>query len=57
LPPEYRTVFVLRDVEKLSNLEVAKVLGISLATVKARVHRARLYMRNQLVNYFSGRSA
>lgn len=57
LPPDYRTVFILRDVEKLSNFEVAKVLGISLATVKSRVHRARLYMRNKLVNYFNGRTA
>lgn len=56
LPAEYKTVFILRDVEKLSNLEVAKVLGISLTAVKSRILRARLFMRNQLVNYFNGRA-
>ncbi|MDD5528530.1 MAG: sigma-70 family RNA polymerase sigma factor [bacterium] len=55
LPPEYKTVFILRDVEKLSNLEVAKVLGISITAVKSRILRARLYMRNQLANYLSGK--
>ncbi|PYN83066.1 MAG: RNA polymerase subunit sigma [Candidatus Rokuibacteriota bacterium] len=48
LPPVARTVLVLRDVEGLSNLEIAKVLGLSIPIVKSRVHRARLFLRKQL---------
>lgn len=48
LPAEYRTALVLRDVEGLSNLEIAEVVGISLANVKSRVHRARLFVRKRL---------
>ena len=52
LPPEFRQVFVLRDVEELSNAEVAEILDISIAAVKSRLHRARLKVRNRLVSYF-----
>src|SRR5882672_3327786 len=48
LPPVARTVLVLRDIEGLSNLEVAEALGLSVPIVKARVHRARLFVRKQL---------
>ena len=48
LPAEYRTVVVLRDVEGLSNTEVAQVLGVTLGTVKSRTHRARLFLRKRL---------
>jgi RNA polymerase sigma-70 factor (ECF subfamily) len=48
LPPVARTVLVLRDVEGLSNLEIAEALGLSVTIVKARVHRARLFLRKQL---------
>jgi RNA polymerase sigma-70 factor (ECF subfamily) len=48
LPPVARTVLVLRDVEGLSNLEIAEALGLSVPIVKARVHRARLFLRKQL---------
>ena len=48
LPSLYRTVLVLRDVEGLSNLKIADRLGLSLPTVKTRVHRARLFLRKQL---------
>lgn len=48
LPAVYRAVLVLRDVEGLSNLEIATVLGLSVATVKSRVHRARLFLRKHL---------
>src|SRR2546422_10949784 len=48
LPPGARTVLVLRDVEGLSNLEIAEVLGLSAPSVKARVHRARLFLRRHL---------
>lgn len=53
LPPEFRQVFVLRDVEELSNAEVAEVLDLSVAAVKSRLHRARLRVRNHLASYFN----
>ena len=43
LPVTYRVVFHLRDVEGLTNNEVVKELGLSLTTVKARIHKARLF--------------
>ena len=53
LPEELRTVFVLRDVEGLSNAEVAEVLNLSVAAVKSRLHRARIALRDRLNRYFS----
>jgi RNA polymerase sigma-70 factor (ECF subfamily) len=53
LPPEFRQVFVLRDVEEMSNAEVAEILDLSVAAVKSRLHRARLKVRNRLAGYFS----
>ena len=51
LPPGYRTAFLLHDVEGLSNPEIARTLGISLAAVKSRVHRSRLFLRERLARY------
>ncbi len=48
LPDEYRTAVVLRDVEGLSNDEVADALGISLAAAKSRIHRGRMQLRAEL---------
>jgi RNA polymerase sigma-70 factor, ECF subfamily len=48
LPPIARTVLVLRDVEGLSNHEIAEALGLSIPIVKSRVHRARLFLRKLL---------
>lgn len=53
LPPEFKQVFILRDVEELSNSEVAEILDLSVAAVKSRLHRARLKVRNRLAQYFS----
>jgi RNA polymerase sigma-70 factor, ECF subfamily len=53
LPPEFRQVFILRDVEELSNADVAEILDLSVAAVKSRLHRARLKVRNRLAHYFS----
>jgi RNA polymerase sigma-70 factor (ECF subfamily) len=48
LPDEYRTIVVLRDVEELSNEEASRVLGDSVGSVKSRLHRARMALREQL---------
>ncbi len=48
LPEDYRVVVVLRDVEGLSNEDVAALLGLSLSAVKSRLHRARLALRQFL---------
>jgi len=53
LPPDYRTAFVMHDMEGLSNPEIAEALGISLPAVKSRVHRSRLFLRQRLTNYMS----
>ena len=52
LAPKYRVVFVLRDLEGLSIEETSKTLGISAANVKARLMRARLFLREALGKYF-----
>ena len=54
LPENFRTVFMLRDVEKLSTEETAEVLEISLGAVKARLFRARLRLRDELSKIFKG---
>lgn len=54
LEPIYREVFVLRDVEELSISETARILGISEASVKTRLLRARLQMRDALAPGFDG---
>ena len=51
LSEKYRVVFVLSDVEGLSNEETAQVLGLTVPAVKSRLHRARLYLREQLARY------
>src|SRR5256885_6483683 len=52
LPPGFRTVFVLRDVEGLSTEETAEMLGLSIPAVKSRLLRARLQLRERLAKYF-----
>jgi RNA polymerase sigma-70 factor, ECF subfamily len=48
LPDELRVPLVLRDIEGLSNQEVADVLELSLAAAKSRIHRARMRIRAEL---------
>ena len=55
LPPGFRTVFVLRDVEGLSTEETAEMLGLSVPAVKSRLLRARLQLRERLAKYFKSR--
>ncbi len=51
LPPDYRAVVVLRDVEGLSAAEACEVLDLSLPALKSRLHRARLFLRKRLAEY------
>ena len=53
LSPTYRTVLMLRDIEQLSTDEVARRLGLSVPTVKTRLFRGRLMLRESLSPYFS----
>ena len=46
LPEEYRAVLVLRDVEGMTTEEVARSLRLTVAAVKSRLHRARLFVRH-----------
>jgi RNA polymerase sigma-70 factor, ECF subfamily len=55
LPPGFRTVFVLRDVEGLSTEETAAALELSVPAVKSRLLRARLQLRERLGRYFQRR--
>jgi RNA polymerase sigma-70 factor, ECF subfamily len=48
LPENYREVLLLRDVEELSTLEAATVLQISTASIKVRLHRARMMLQKNL---------
>ena len=52
LKPDFRTVFVLRDIEELSTEETAETLGISVPAVKSRLLRARLALRERLTRQF-----
>lgn len=53
LPESNRIVFHLRDIEGLTNEETAEVLELTVAAVKSRLHRARLYLRDNLSDYFN----
>jgi RNA polymerase sigma factor (sigma-70 family) len=48
LPPHYREILLMRDVDGLTNNEIAEQLGMDLAAVKSRLHRARVVMRERL---------
>ncbi len=56
LPPGFRTVFVLRDVEGLSTEETAEALSLSVPAVKSRLLRARLQLRERLNKFFKRRN-
>jgi RNA polymerase sigma-70 factor (ECF subfamily) len=52
LHPDYRVVFLLRDVEGISTEETAKICNLSVPAVKSRLHRARAFLRNELNKKF-----
>jgi RNA polymerase sigma-70 factor (ECF subfamily) len=51
LPPEFRTVVVLVDMEGLSYEEAAKILNCPIGTVRSRLHRARTILREKLKDW------
>ena len=52
IPEKYRLVLVLRDLEGFSTEETARILKLKPVTVKVRLHRARLYLKEKLKDYF-----
>jgi RNA polymerase sigma-70 factor (ECF subfamily) len=54
LPEDYRTVFLLKDVDGLSNEDIASALELTVPAVKSRLHRARLALREKLGEFFEG---
>ena len=48
LPPDYRTVLILKEIEGFKNREIAEILQISLDNVKVRLHRARARLKQEL---------
>jgi RNA polymerase sigma-70 factor (ECF subfamily) len=52
LPERYRAVYVLAEIEGLPHQEIATILELAVGTVKTRLHRARLFLREALAEYF-----
>jgi len=50
LPPDYRTVLILKELEGFKNREIAEILQITLENVKVRLHRARARLKQELDN-------
>lgn len=48
LPPNYRTVVILSELEELTNSEIAEILDLSIDTVKIRLHRGRARLLQEL---------
>jgi RNA polymerase sigma-70 factor (ECF subfamily) len=55
IPDTLRAVFVLRELEGISTQDAAETLGVSVEVVKQRLHRARLWLRERLSDYFAER--
>lgn len=56
LGEKYHTVFALRDVHGFTTEETAEMLELSVPAVKSRLHRARLFLRRELADYFEKRA-
>ena len=57
LPEDLRIVFLRRDWLEESNAEVAEGLGLTVASVKSRLHRSRIQLRDRLSRHFAGKAA
>jgi RNA polymerase sigma-70 factor (ECF subfamily) len=51
LPESYRMIVILSELEGLRNKEIAEVLGLSLDTVKVRLHRGKARLKQELSDY------
>lgn len=51
LPDNYRIVVILKELEGLKNKEIAEILGVSLDVVKVRLHRGKVRLKRELLNY------
>ncbi|RME44493.1 MAG: sigma-70 family RNA polymerase sigma factor [Deltaproteobacteria bacterium] len=51
LPEGYRLAFLMKDLEGLSLGEISEILEISIPAVKSRIHRSRLFIRDELARY------
>jgi RNA polymerase sigma-70 factor (ECF subfamily) len=54
LPEQYRTVFMMREIDEVSTADAAGILGISEECVRIRLHRARLLLRRRLAKRVPG---
>lgn len=53
LPENYKTVFIMKDIEGLALKEIAEILDLSLPAVKSNLHRARVTLRNKLADMWN----
>lgn len=56
LPPDYRLILVLHDMEELSDEDIAEITGLRPGTIRVRLHRARLFVRKELARQQNQRS-
>jgi RNA polymerase sigma-70 factor (ECF subfamily) len=56
LPPGYRTVFVLHDVEGYEHNEIAEIMHCSVGNSKSQLHKARMKLRDRLRQYREGKA-
>ncbi|NQU66787.1 MAG: sigma-70 family RNA polymerase sigma factor [Candidatus Marinimicrobia bacterium] len=54
LPPDFKTMIILRDIQELSYEDISRIVGVPLGTVKSRINRGRLKLQN-LLNKIGGR--
>ena len=52
LPKDYSEIFIMRDVDRYSNKKISRLLNLSIPAVKAKIHRARLLLRKELLTYY-----
>jgi RNA polymerase sigma-70 factor (ECF subfamily) len=57
LPPEYRLILVLHDMEELSDADITEITGLRAGTIRVRLHRARLFVRKELAKIASKASS
>lgn len=48
LPPDYRLILVLHDMEELCDTDISEITGLHPGTIRVRLHRARLFVRKEL---------